>query len=62
MNPLCIDCAKSWRDNDGILMCGRIVEATMSPVARYCFAERYGPPRPGEEICGPRARYFELKS
>jgi hypothetical protein len=59
MTPLCTDCAHSWRNSDGILMCGR---PTTAPGPRYCYAERFGPPQADREICGPRAQYFKAKT
>lgn len=62
MNPQCVYCAHQWRNSDGIAMCGRIVDAPASPEPRYCFNERFGPPKGDREICGPRAQYFEAKT
>ena len=62
MNPLCIDCAHRWMNTDGINMCGRPIDEATTPGPRYCYSERFGPPRSDRAICGPPGMYFEAKT
>lgn len=61
MNKLCIDCAHRWMNTDGINMCGRPIDEATTPGPRYCYSERFGPPRSDRAICGPAGQYFEAK-